>query len=204
MPRKLGRPFVYQSDEERPITISVRLPKDLYDKLQRYAHIHRQHISDIVKEGLEIRLEQYADPRDLLLGVEDDEAALQDLAARVAQLLEASRLAWAAQPTPSPTHAVTASAGVPLEAPSAELSYDSNVVIPEQTQKHTGRPRSPMGQRILDLLAQRPEGLTSEQIRAALEPSRPLGDILAGMRRTGAVITFGTGRQIRYTIAAQK
>jgi hypothetical protein len=55
-----------------------------------------------------------------------------------------------------------------------------------------------MGQRILDLLAQHPEGLTAEQIRAYLSPARPLGDILGGMRRTGAVQVEGRGRTIRY------
>jgi hypothetical protein len=67
-----------------------------------------------------------------------------------------------------------------------------------QPQKRTGRPRTLMGQRILDLLAEHPEGLTAEQIRAYLSPARPLGDILGGMRRTGVVQVEGTGRNIRY------
>src|SRR5262249_32343535 len=36
------------------------------------------------------------------------------------------------------------------------------MVKPGESQKRGGRPRSPMGQRILDLLAQHPEGLTAE------------------------------------------
>jgi hypothetical protein len=67
-----------------------------------------------------------------------------------------------------------------------------------QPPKRAGRQRSPMGQRILDLLAQHPEGLTAEQIRAYLSPERPLGDILGGMRRTGAVQAERAGRTIRY------
>jgi hypothetical protein len=61
-----------------------------------------------------------------------------------------------------------------------------------------GRPRSDLGQQVLDVLAAHPEGLTAEQIRGILTPNRPLGDILAGMRRTQAVRTQGEGKQLRY------
>jgi hypothetical protein len=59
-----------------------------------------------------------------------------------------------------------------------------------------------MGLRILDLLAQHPEGLTAEQLRAHLSPERPIGDILSGMRRTGAVQARSDGRQRRYVLPA--
>jgi hypothetical protein len=36
------------------------------------------------------------------------------------------------------------------------------------------------------------------QIRGFLTPSKPLGDILGGMRRTGVVTTQGEGRAVRY------
>jgi len=61
-----------------------------------------------------------------------------------------------------------------------------------------GRPRSPVGQQILDLLADHPEGLTAEKLRGSLEPEKPIGDILGGMRRTGAVQTQGQGKSTRY------
>jgi hypothetical protein len=55
-----------------------------------------------------------------------------------------------------------------------------------------------MSQAILDLLAEHPEGLTAEQIRAALSPDKPIGDTLQGMRRHGVVQVQGSGRQRRY------
>ena len=64
-----------------------------------------------------------------------------------------------------------------------------------------GRPRSPVGQQILDLLAAHPEGLSAEQLRGALTPRKPLGDTLAGMRRLGTVRTEGVGRALRYFAA---
>jgi hypothetical protein len=57
-----------------------------------------------------------------------------------------------------------------------------------------------MSQAILALLAEHPEGLTAEQIRAYLSPDKPIGDTLLGMRRSGAVQTQGGGRQQRYVI----
>ncbi len=76
----------------------------------------------------------------------------------------------------------------------------TDIIEPPQPQKRAGRQRSPMGQRILDLLAQHPEGLTAEQIRGYLSPERSIGDILSGMRKTGAVQTQGGGRMTRYTL----
>jgi hypothetical protein len=78
----------------------------------------------------------------------------------------------------------------------------TEIVAPQQPRKRGGRQRSPLGQRILDLLAQHPEGLTAEQLRGHLSPERSIGDILGGMRRTGAVVASGAGRQLRYRLAA--
>ena len=64
-----------------------------------------------------------------------------------------------------------------------------------------GRPRSALGQRILALLADHPEGLTAEQLRGYLNPDKPIGDTLAGMRRLGTVRTAGQGKALRYFAA---
>src|SRR6266403_2268373 len=59
---KLGRPFVYQSEDEKPVTVSLRIPRDLYDRMSRYAARHRQSITELLLDGLTWRLEQ-DDPR---------------------------------------------------------------------------------------------------------------------------------------------
>ena len=60
---KKGRPFTYQSDDDRPVTISVRLPAELTDLVKRYAAAHGQMpISELVREGLEWRIGD-GDPR---------------------------------------------------------------------------------------------------------------------------------------------
>ena len=73
--------------------------------------------------------------------------------------------------------------------------------LPRVAGARAGRPRSALGERILTLLAAHPNGLSAEQIRAALAPERPIGNILLGMRRTGAVQVLGQGRTRRYVLA---
>jgi hypothetical protein len=31
---KLGRPFTYQSEDEKPVTVSLRIPRDLHEPLR--------------------------------------------------------------------------------------------------------------------------------------------------------------------------
>src|SRR5262245_53003224 len=61
---KLDKRLKYQSDDEKPVTISLRLPKDLHTRLEQYAMQHRQSISELVRDGLEWRLGD-GDPRGL-------------------------------------------------------------------------------------------------------------------------------------------
>jgi hypothetical protein len=59
-----------------------------------------------------------------------------------------------------------------------------------------------MRQRILEVLADHPEGLDAEQIRAYLKlpPGQSIGDTLQGMRRQHVVRTEGKKREMRYFI----
>jgi hypothetical protein len=59
---KLGRPFTYPSEEEKPVTVSLRIPRDLHERMSRYASRHRQSITELLLDGLKWRLEQ-EDPR---------------------------------------------------------------------------------------------------------------------------------------------
>jgi len=64
---KKGRPFTYQSETEQPVTISLRLPRELHTRLQSFIDRHKQSgvtISELVRDGLEWRLSA-DDPRDL-------------------------------------------------------------------------------------------------------------------------------------------
>jgi hypothetical protein len=86
---KRGRPFTYQSEDERPVTVSLRIPRDLYERMSRYSARHRQSVTELLLDGLTWRLDQ-DDPRtqsmsDLLYY---DNTILQELA-KPAHLLDA-------------------------------------------------------------------------------------------------------------------
>ena len=61
-----GRPARYQSDEERPMSVSLRIPHELYEQAQQYARVHRMTMTELLLDGLKLRLETPADPRDVL------------------------------------------------------------------------------------------------------------------------------------------
>ena len=137
---KKGRPFTYQSDEERPVTISLRLAHDLYDRLERYAQRHRQSVSELVRDGIEMRLAVQADPRwQTAQGQEEyyDNTVLQELATP-AHLLD-DRIPFDDDHGP-----VSAPATVAV----ADMPYDNNTVIQEMqstqrpTLAHEQRPGS--------------------------------------------------------------
>lgn len=86
----------------------------------------------------------------------------------------------------------------PLPASQYKAEHGHSLVTEPAPVRKAGRQRSALGQQILDLLAQHPEGLTAEQIRGYLTPERPLGDLLDGMRRTGTVRAAKEGRGWRY------
>ena len=118
---KKGRPFTYQSDEERPVTISLRLAHDLYDRLERYAQRHRQSVSELVRDGIEMRLATQADPRWQTAPEQEtyyDNTVLQELATP-AHLLD-DRIPFDDEYRPVP---------VPATPAVSDMSYDNNTVI---------------------------------------------------------------------------
>jgi hypothetical protein len=261
---KKGRPFVYQSDAEKPVTVSLRLPRDLYEQAQRHVRIrYPMTLTELLVDGLRLRLETPTDPRDIILS--DDNTVIQELQEMIQAAVQAevgklsnfmgtSRRILApeapAQPMPvlahddntviqkrvtpaheqdGPTTPAPSTPDIPYDyntviqehdastpaqtaAPTADILHDNNTVIQESSEtphtpraetapRRAGRPPGAMHQRLLALLAEHPEGLTAEQLRGSLQPTRPIGDTLAGMVRTGAVTVQGKGRGMRYFAA---
>src|SRR5262245_1303164 len=110
-------------------------------------------------------------------------------------IAEEVQTALAAQQQHAPVLAVS-----PLPAPNGHTvdygnadtreSGDSLATEPAAPRRG-GRPRSALGQQILDTLAQYPEGLTAAELRVYLKATKPIGDTLAGMKRLGTVRTLG-------------
>src|SRR6266581_2054739 len=134
---KTGRPFTYQSEDERPRTVSVRIPRELFQQLEARVNQRRTTMTEALLEAARLWLDTPADPRELL------------------------------------------------------SSDSSNTVIQGQ---------GSMRQRILSLLYEHQEGLNAEQLRAHLNPEKPIGDTLQGMRKAGVVRFEGSGKARRYFV----
>jgi hypothetical protein len=191
---KLGRPFTYQSEDERPVTVSLRIPRDLHDRMSRYAARHRQSVTELLLDGLRWRLEQ-EDPRQQSIGDLGyyDNTVLQELT-KPTYLLDAL--------IPFDEDVVIFQESEAKASP--DISHYDNMVIQEKvTVARSGRPGS-MRESILSLLRSHPEGLSAEQIRGLLNAQKPLGDTLQGLRRSQLVKTEGTGREMRYFLADER
>jgi hypothetical protein len=193
MPKR-GRPFEYETDEERPVTVSIRIPRDLYDRMEHYRKLHQQSITEIVLDGLKMRLDTPADPRDVILSDDNTvirevqdmiQAAVQAEIGKLGDFLNSSPF----RPTSQPGETVK------------ELPHNDNTVIQDNQAPTRGRPIGTMRQHILTLLSEHPEGLNAEQIRGYLTPEKPIGDTLQGMRRHDVVKTEGKGKDMRYFTA---
>jgi hypothetical protein len=105
---------------------------------------------------------------------------------------------YTVEPTDTQAQATTRAA-----PPAEEFTADPrhSLVTEPTSVRRSGRQRSALGQQILDLLADHPEGLTAEQLRGYLTPGRSIGDILGGMKQKGTVTTQKEGRALRYFLA---
>jgi hypothetical protein len=91
--------------------------------------------------------------------------------------------------------------GLPVTDTGNDDVTDTEMPEEEPKQRKVGRPRGEMGERIVALLDEHPEGLSAEEIRAYLKPEKPLGDTLQGMRVQEKVQTRGRGKDTRYFVA---
>lgn len=100
----MPRPPTYQSDDERPVTVSVRVPKALHDQAQQYAHQRRMSMTELLLDGLTLRLETPTDPREQLLTSDDSNTVMQQLQAMVTATVQAELAKLLSLALPLPTH----------------------------------------------------------------------------------------------------
>jgi hypothetical protein len=198
----MARPPKYASEEDKPVSVTLRLPRDLYDQAQQHAKRRQTTFTELVREGLQLRLETPTDPRDIL--ATQDITVMQELRQMIAEEVQAALAAQTSETTATRQREDTSKTQQYSNAPQ-EQTYapepGHSLVAEPAPPRRGGRSRSAVGQQILDLLAAHPEGLTAEQLRGYLTPSKPLGDTLQGMKKTGAVTTQGQGRAVRYFAA---
>ena len=142
---KKGRPFVYQSEEEKPVTVSLRLPRDLYDRVERYVKMHPgMTLTEFLLDGAQLRLDTPADPRDIILS--DDNTVIQEVQemVRAAVQAEIGKLSdfmgsgfGALKPAPAPEAPA---------APAPDFSYGCNTVLQEIGEPKQGASPMPASQ----------------------------------------------------------
>jgi hypothetical protein len=167
-------PKGWRSGRPEGIVKAVRLSEDIIERIARYVeYLQAQLPDDRINEGVALR-------RLIRIGLDTVEAS-----------------ASPPQPAPTPQPALPiALEGVPASQ-AQPLAPISTAEAQPPAKRKGGRP-STKRQPILALLREHPEGLTAEQIRAYLDSPQPIGDTLAGMRRSGVVKTEGTGHAMRY------
>ena len=133
---KKGRPFVYQSEDEKPVPVSLRLPHDVYDRVARYVKRHPgMTLTAFFLEGVQLRLDTPADPRDLILS--DDNTVIRELE----EMVEAAvQRALAKERATRPARDTSPPAPAPEPPPPvAEVSYNGNAVIQEEAPRRSAR-----------------------------------------------------------------
>jgi hypothetical protein len=189
----MARPPKYQSEAEKPVNVSLRLPRDLYDQAQHYVKMRRTTLTELMVEGLRMRLEAPSDPRDIIAS--QDITAMQELKQMIA----------------AEVHAILAAQCPPIAEPVSEASTPpastfmhgkNNTVMQRdisegQDVRRRGRP-SILRQPILDLLHQHPEGLTAVELKVYLGTDRHIGDTLSGMVRNEVIRKQRHGKDVRY------
>ena len=196
MAEKPGRPPVYQSKDEKPATVSLRIPRDLYKQAQKYVQQRSpMTLTELLLDGLRLRLETPADPRDIILS--DDNTVMQELQEMIQTAVQAEigklntfmeSASGALKLTPVPE--------APVE-PVPELSHNGNAVIQQEAPRRPGR-QSTLRQPIVDLLREHREGLTAVQIKVHLGIDKNIGYTLAGMVRDHVIEKQGSGNAVRY------
>jgi hypothetical protein len=118
-----GRPPTYLSDDEKPVSVSLRIPRELYEQAQRYVGMRRTTLTELLLDGLRLRLETPADPRELLLSHSSD-TVMQQLQELVNAAVQAALATGYSPPTSAPAR----EAAVPI----ADIQhYDNTRVVPE-------------------------------------------------------------------------
>jgi hypothetical protein len=151
--KKPGRPDKYRSDTERPVNVSLRIPRDLYDQAQRYVRMrHPMTLTDLFLDGLRLRLETPADPRDIILS--DDNTVIQELQ----EMIQAAVQAEIGKLRDFMGLHVSPPGGMPTPKapaePVPELSHDNNAVLQDSARQTEIPPYDP-GKYVLGKLCPR-------------------------------------------------
>jgi hypothetical protein len=131
---KLGRKLTYQSNDEKPILVSLRVPRGVYEQVEQYVKMHRMTLTEFILDGIRLRLETPADPRDIILS--DDNTVRQELQ----EMIRAEVQAEIGKLQTFMGSALDALKLVPATEAVPDISYDSNTVLQGSARQTTLSP----------------------------------------------------------------
>src|SRR3989442_2775509 len=155
-------------------------------------------LTDLLLDGLRLRLETPADPRDIILS--DDNTVMQELQKMIQTAVQAEIGKLNTFMGSAFDALKLAPASEAAAAPVPELSHNGNAVIQEEARRRPGR-QSTLRQPIIDLLREHRKGLTAVQIKVHLGVDKNIGDTLAGMVLDHLLAKEGSGNTVRYRSA---
>jgi hypothetical protein len=135
----MARPPKYATDEEKPVSVTFRIPRTLYDQAQQHARQRRTTLTELVCEGLQMRLETPTDPRDIL--ATQDITVMQELEqmidARVYAILAAQAPSKEAEDKSKAKH--NGNASYANTEPAAPYERGKNKLTPLQAAEMRGK-----------------------------------------------------------------
>jgi hypothetical protein len=136
-----GRPPTYQSKDEKPVSVSVRIPRALYGQLQQRANQRRLTMTETLLEGAQLWLDTPADPREGVLS-DNGNTVIQAWEDRVAEMIEVRVQAALAtlQAPPAEGRILPTEERHPANAPF--LSDNGNTAIQERAPVEQRHPAS--------------------------------------------------------------
>src|SRR2546430_3160573 len=172
--RPLGRPPHYQEESERPVTVSLRIPRDLAAQMKRYASLHRQSVTELLLDGLKWRLGEGDNQYYENTSIGSDPRADTETTA----VLEEIRTALARQSTQ--LHALTQALEQRPVVSHPDAYYSNTTKVPpgQQSQPEPGRegdggqpPQAVYGEERNTVLQE--DGHAAVRATSAQQPARP-------------------------------
>jgi hypothetical protein len=134
----MARPPKYASDEDKPVSVTFRIPRDLYDQAQHHAKRRQTTLTELVCEGLQMRLETPTDPRDIL--AMQDITVMQELRQMIAEEVQAAlatQRSHAPVAAPAPKRTPTGKSKT-VHSSNATQRFQ-NKLTPEQAEEMRGK-----------------------------------------------------------------
>jgi hypothetical protein len=127
-----GRPPTYLSKAAKPVSVSLRIPRDLYEQAQQYVYMCRTTLTELLIDGLRLRLETLADPTDLIVS-DKSTTVMQHIQELVNAAVQAALATSYSPPTHTPRRESSA-------LPRDDIQHDDNTGVQEKTPRSIYHP----------------------------------------------------------------